>query len=123
MSLLGPVPVHDDTRGRLVAVEFDDLPFVPRRSFVVVAPGHPVSRGGHHAACRELIVVVSGTATVHLRDASGTDTSHHLVTGDRLLVDADHWMSYDLTEATTTLLVLADAPFDTTVRSRKDAEA
>jgi len=67
--------------------------------------------------------VVSGTATVHLRDASGTDTAHHLVTGDRLLVDVEHWMSYDLTDGTTTLLVLADASFDTTVRSRKDTEA
>jgi WxcM-like, C-terminal len=121
MSTVEPVGLYDDDRGRLLAVEFNELPFVPRRAFVVVAPDHPVIRGGHDAACREVIVVVTGTASIHVRDGSGASHDHRLAAGDRLLVDSDAWLSYELHDPSTTLLVLADAPYGDT-HSRRNGD-
>ena len=36
--MTGHVPVFDDERGRLVPVEFNGLPFTPRRVFAVGGP-------------------------------------------------------------------------------------
>ena len=57
-------PVYDDERGRLLPLDLADLPFAPRRVFVVTGPPQGATRGGHAVPCRELVVLVTGAATV-----------------------------------------------------------
>lgn len=54
-----------DMRGSLVAAEFTDLPFEPRRTFVVYGvPGKEV-RGEHaHRECEQFLVCLNGSVTV-----------------------------------------------------------
>ena len=101
-------PVFDDDRGRLVPVDLADLPFVPRRVFVVTGPPEGATRGGHVVPCRELVVLVSGTAT--LRHDGATTTL--AAAGERLLLEPGGEMDYDLAPGGSTILVLADAPYE-----------
>lgn len=57
-----------EQRGTLLALEFSDMPFVPRRTFIVhgVPPG--VSRGGHaHERGEQLLIAIAGEIVVDLR--------------------------------------------------------
>lgn len=102
-----------DSRGQLVAVEHDLLPFRPARTFVVTSESAPVVRGGHPARCRELLVLIAGRAMV---SAKAPDTPVSRVElckpGDALLVAPDDHIDYWLEEPGSVLLVLADRPFD-----------
>lgn len=110
---LVPLALHADRRGALVPLEFDDLPFRPRRVFVVsgVPPG--TIRGRHaQRRGRQLLVCSSGRVTVELRRGARVST----VTLDRpdrgLLVDAGVWAAQTYETAGAVLVVLASEPFD-----------
>jgi hypothetical protein len=54
-----------DMRGSLVAAEFTDLPFMPRRTFVVYGVPSKEVRGEHaHRVCEQFLVCLSGSVTV-----------------------------------------------------------
>jgi len=102
------VPVFDDDRGRLIPLDLDDLPFAPRRVFVVTGPLEGATRGGHPVPCRELVVLVSGAATVRC----GGTTTLLAAPGEQLLLEPGGEMDYDLAPGGSTILVLADAPYE-----------
>lgn len=101
------VPVHTDERGDLLAVELDEVPFDVRRLFVVTAVPAGMTRGGHRADCRELLVLVRGCAEILLNGR----TVVLQTPGDALLVDPDDQLSYRLADESSALLVLADRPW------------
>ena len=71
-------PAFRDLRGNLVAVEFDkDLPFVPRRHFLVYhVSGHKV-RGEHaHRVCRQVLTAVRGSVNVVINDGCDSREIH-----------------------------------------------
>jgi hypothetical protein len=108
-------PVFDDPRGRLVPVEFDGLPFTPERVFVVVAPEEGATRGDHGVPCRELLVLVTGTARVVLTTRRGDDppevAEHHLGRpGEACLIEPGADVVYHLTPGAT-VVVLADQAY------------
>ena len=105
------VRVAQDDRGQLVAVEFDGLPFVPRRSFVVTSDTAPVTRGGHAADCREVIVLVVGR--VELRTVGMGEPRSTVLDSPGALVEVrpGDYIDYDLLEPGSTVLVLADRPY------------
>lgn len=70
------MPLRRDLRGSLVATEFgDDLPFEPRRAFVVFdVPGVEV-RGEHaHRACHQFLVCVRGACALAVDDGRNRET-------------------------------------------------
>ena len=112
-------PAYDDHRGRLVPVEFAGLPFVPVRAFVVAATTGTATRGGHLADCRELIVLVAGTVVVTLTAVGRPPVEHDLcLPGDRLLVEPDQVVRYELGDREAVVLVLADRPFGSDAAAR-----
>ena len=55
------VPTFDDARGRLAPFEFNQLPFVPLRMFVVRDVPVGTTRGGHaHRSQRHLLICLAG---------------------------------------------------------------
>jgi UDP-2-acetamido-3-amino-2,3-dideoxy-glucuronate N-acetyltransferase len=59
----------DDLRGSMVASEFGDLPFVPKRVFTVFGVSNARIRGSHaHRACAQLLVCVSGSLSCIVDD-------------------------------------------------------
>ena len=101
-------PAYADERGVLLPVDLGELPFEARRVFVVTGPAEGARRGGHTVPCRELVVLVSGAATVRHDDEVVELTSP----GDRVLLEPGSEMDYDLAPGGSTVLVLADAAYE-----------
>lgn len=108
-------PVFDEVRGRLVPVEFDRVPFSPQRVFTVVAPEGGATRGDHEVPCRELFVLVTGTArvvlTTRLDGAAAEVVEHHLIrAGEACLLEPGTDVVYHLTGGST-VVVLAERAY------------
>lgn len=102
-----------DSRGVLIPVEFEDLPFVPKRMFWVT---HPAGVRGKHAnlECQQFFYVFSGKVQVSLFDGIGKKT-FELLPGQGLFIDRMIWNAYK-PEADASLtniyVVLASHPYD-----------
>jgi dTDP-4-dehydrorhamnose 3,5-epimerase-like enzyme len=102
-----------DERGTLLPFEFSELPFTPRRVFVVrdVPPG--AVRGRHrHRRSQHLLVCLAGKIDVLLR-YKGEVHSVCLVPAERgLMIDVDVWAQQTYVLPDSVLLVLASTPYD-----------
>jgi hypothetical protein len=109
--------VHVDTRGALLPVELGDVGFPVRRVFVVSAPGQGAERGGHEVSCRELVVLISGSAKVEVRGRSDrpSETVALVRPGDAVALEPGEYMTYRLAVASS-VLVLAEEPYGDEVR-------
>lgn len=116
MTALVPVamPLFEDDRGKLSFGETGaQLPFQPRRYFIVYDCETGVLRGGHaHRRCDQFLIAVAGSVTVTTDD--GTDRAEHILDRpDRgLHIPPGIWgeQRYDGPDAR--LLVLASEPYD-----------
>jgi len=107
------VPNIVEQRGTLLALEFSDIPFVPRRTFVVhsVPPG--VSRGRHaHKRGEQLLIAIAGEIVVELRyedvehRISLTESTQALLIGPRV------WARQTYTTPGAILMVHASEAYD-----------
>ena len=102
-----------DARGTLQPLDFDALPFAPRRLFFVHDVPAGAVRGEHaHRTARQLLFRLAGTIDVELRTA---DDGARVVLdrSDRgLLLEPGVWAAQTYRGADAGLLVLADEPFD-----------
>jgi hypothetical protein len=108
------VPLRRDLRGSLVAAEFeDDVPFTPRRSFLVFdVPGSEI-RGEHaHRTCHQFLVCVRGSCSVIVDDGSRRETLRldHPTLG--LHVPPMVWCAQFKHTPDAVMLVLASHPYD-----------
>lgn len=73
-----------DSRGNLTAVEFkDELPFVPRRFFIVSQVPSQTARGEHaHRTCEQVLTILSGSVVVMIDD--GKDRMQILLSDPRI---------------------------------------
>jgi len=105
----------DPERGQLLAADLGDIPFPVKRVFVVVAPGRPVSRGGHVVTCKQLICLVEGSALIRtsvIRN-NATVTTEHLLEhpGDSFLLSEGTFIDYDLHTPNSEIIVFASEAF------------
>lgn len=99
--------VHVDDRGRLLAMELDQVAHPVQRIFVVTDCPAGVERGHHPVPCRQTIVLVAGGVVVWLDDAR-----HRLEEpGERLSLPVGAYVRYTLDGPASTLVVLAEAPY------------
>tara|TARA_B100000963_G_C22456390_1_gene593550 strand:+ start:429 stop:860 length:432 start_codon:yes stop_codon:yes gene_type:complete len=70
------LPVFDDMRGSLVAVESgQDIPFELKRIFYISDLKNDKSRGGHaHKTLSEIIICLSGSLRVNVKDGTNYKT-------------------------------------------------
>jgi hypothetical protein len=107
------IPVFDDERGRVVPVEHAaaGLPFVPRRSFVICNVPRGQRRAEHVMTCDEVLVLVSGSLAVVVRE-DGRETRYALdAPGAALHVPEGLWVGLRDFARGTVLLVLAAQPY------------
>jgi acetyltransferase-like isoleucine patch superfamily enzyme len=106
--------VAEDLRGRLAAGEFgDEIPFVPRRFFMVFeVPGKDV-RGEHaHRVCEQFLVCVRGSVRVLVDDGTQAEEIE-LASPDRgLYVPAMVWAAQFKYSQDAMLLVFASHHYD-----------
>jgi acetyltransferase-like isoleucine patch superfamily enzyme len=103
----------DDLRGGLVAAEFAELPFVPRRLFTVFGVPSADVRGAHaHRTCEQLLVCVQGSVRAVVDD--GRDLQEFVLDRpDRgLYVAPMLWGTQYRYSADALLLVLASHAYD-----------
>jgi UDP-2-acetamido-3-amino-2,3-dideoxy-glucuronate N-acetyltransferase len=101
-----------DERGTLLPFEFAQLPFAPRRIFVVHSVPAGLSRGGHaHKNCEQLLVALAGEIVVELR-YEGQMQQVPLTVGRALLVGSHVWSKQTYLSADAILLVLASEPYE-----------
>lgn len=108
-----PLRRFNDERGSLLPLEWDALPFEPRRIFTIsgVPPG--TVRGCHgHRTGAQLLVAIAGEIEVRL--AHGSERRTIVLTPDSpaLLVRAGIWFSQTYVSEGVVLLVLASEPYN-----------
>ena len=103
----------NEARGSLTEFDYSNLPFVPRRSFVIanVPPG--TVRGRHaHRKGAQVLVCIQGEVTIN---ATFEGDSVSVVLNDPsvgLFIDAEVWAEQFYRGESTALLVFASLPFD-----------
>lgn len=108
------LPLFEDDRGKLSFGEIGaQLPFEPRRYFLIYDVDSEVVRGGHaHRRCSQFLVAVSGCIEVTTDD--GTERREHRL--DRpnqgLHIPPGIWGEQRYMGADARLLVLASEPYD-----------
>jgi len=111
--VLYPVTTARDLRGSLAAIEFGDLPFVPRRIFTVYGVPNESVRGAHaHRMCAQLLFCMSGEVSCIADD--GTNRQEFRLSGPEagLYLPPMVWgMQYRYT-SDAVLVVMAEHPYD-----------
>lgn len=102
-----------DSRGGLLSVEFEALPFQPVRVFTVSQVPTGQVRGGHaHILCSQILFCVQGEIEVNTYGASGPGRFTLAPHGRGLVVPRLNWASQTYLTPDTCLLVLASHRFD-----------
>jgi acetyltransferase-like isoleucine patch superfamily enzyme/dTDP-4-dehydrorhamnose 3,5-epimerase-like enzyme len=112
--VLYPLTYARDLRGSLSALEFEGLPFAPRRMFAVYGVPDESVRGAHaHRRCGQLLVCMSGEARCIADDGRGSRQAFVLSTSKAgLYLPSMVWgMQYGYTHDAC-LVVLAELPYD-----------
>jgi hypothetical protein len=103
---------HVDDRGSLLPIELATIPFDVQRVFVVHGSTPATERGGHFADCEQILVLLSGTASVrHGSDRAAPTTTELLTPGDAVMLGEDDYIVYNLRDEHSSILVLASSSF------------
>jgi dTDP-4-dehydrorhamnose 3,5-epimerase-like enzyme len=107
------LPAQADVRGSLRPLEFSELPFIPKRLFVVDDVPAGVTRGGHaHASCRQLLLVLAGEVMIELRYKQKQANFLLSANGRAILIEPEVWSRQTYVGEGSVLLVLASEPYD-----------
>jgi len=108
-----PLQRHIDRRGDLLPLEFDRLPFMPRRLFTVSGMAAGTERGGHaHRKGQQLLVCLQGQVDLCLRVRDEEARVTLRPDGDGLLIGPMVWCQQTYAMESTVLLVLSSEPYD-----------
>jgi len=111
------VVTQDDAE--LIAVELASLPFSVKRIFTVGRLGDMRTRGNHLAGCEQKLLLLSGRVDLHLRAGDGSVRDYHLSeAGSSVLIHAEDFVTYELLDADSRIIVLASETYEATESKR-----
>lgn len=106
---------HVDARGALLPLEFDRLPFAPRRLFTVSGVPAGTVRGGHaHREGQQLLLCLQGRIDLCLRLADEEVRTRLTPDGPAALLGPRIWCQQTYVGEGSALLVLSSEPYDPT---------
>jgi len=106
------LPCHEDQRGQLYPLDFQALPFVPLRLFVVSAVPVGTVRGRHaHKSQLQAIVCLAGAIEVELKVASQSVSLLLDHPGRVLLIQPGVWAAQKFIYEHSVELVLASGAY------------
>jgi len=112
-AALLPLAQHDDARGVLLPFEFGDMPFEPRRTFVVRGTTAGTVRGEHsHRSGTQLLICLEGRIEVLLRSRNEEMSVQLQPSAEGLLIGPGIWSRQTYLEAGSLLLVFASERYD-----------
>lgn len=101
-----------DPKGILCPIEFDTLPFGPKRIFYVINVPAGIERGNHaHHTTQQLLICLQGQIEVKLFDGSHTQITT-LNSSESIYVPAMIWDSQTFLTGNDVLLSLASTKYD-----------
>jgi dTDP-4-dehydrorhamnose 3,5-epimerase-like enzyme len=107
------VAAFTDSRGTLTLITAEQVPFSPRRTYVLHDMAVGSVRGGHaNRRQARLLVGISGRSAVTLDDADSTTRQVALLAGHSLLIGPGVWHEIEVLEVGTVILVFADGDYD-----------
>jgi hypothetical protein len=107
------LPRHEDQRGNLYPLDFQALPFAPRRLFVVNAVPAGTVRGRHsHKSQLQAIGCLAGVIEVELKISARSALVVLDQPGRLLLIQPGVWTSQKFIEEHSVELVLASGAYD-----------
>ena len=107
------VPCHEDPRELLAPLNFDALPFAPRRVFVVSGVPAGTVRGRHaHRSQTQALLCPAGSIEVELKAACRASSVLLDRPGLVLVIHPGVWSAQTFIAADTVEMVLASGSFD-----------
>ncbi len=104
---------YDDERGSLFPIEFDKLPFEPKRLYTITGMHTGTVRGEHgHHTCKQLLICLHGSIDVLMRTKSDEVNITLVSNGPGLLIGSGIWSRQTYMTDKSALLVLASEPYD-----------
>jgi dTDP-4-dehydrorhamnose 3,5-epimerase-like enzyme len=101
-----------DNRGNLLPIEFGDLPFIPKRIFVVNNVPKGSVRGNHsHFETVQILICISGEIEVTLHDGF-TEKKNIIYEGEYILVKNLVWDSQKFLSDNSVLLVICSTEYN-----------
>lgn len=102
----------EDSRGSLLPIEFDSLPFIPKRVFIVNNVPLNDIRGEHsHYNTKQLIVCTNGMVKVLLDDGIVKD-EHTLCKNQTILINEMIWDAQQFLTDDAEIVVLCSTKYD-----------
>jgi dTDP-4-dehydrorhamnose 3,5-epimerase-like enzyme len=98
---------HGDSRGGLVVLEDNALPFVPGRIFFMTVPDAGIVRGEHAGTSEQLIIAASGSVSIDLDNGEEQATIRLAENNKALWVRPGIWLRLREFKPGTVLLVAA----------------
>ncbi len=107
------IPKVEDYRGNLAIIEKDVVPFAIKRVYYLFDVPSSAQRGGHaHKEQMELLIAVSGSFDVVLKDGKSTQTVTLNKPDKGLLIKTNVWRELENFSSGSVCLVLNSGEFD-----------
>jgi UDP-2-acetamido-3-amino-2,3-dideoxy-glucuronate N-acetyltransferase len=104
--------VFADERGSLLPVEFDSLPFEPKRMFIVKDVPYGEIRGNHaHYKTQQLLICTRGIVDVIMHDGKEEEV-YKLNENESILIPEMVWDSQRFLENDSQILVICSTKYD-----------
>jgi hypothetical protein len=103
---------HEDSRGKLVSVEFSRIPFSVNRYFAISINNTDFTRGGHaHKECWQAFFASHGSLKLVIKNLSGT-LQFDLKGEELLIVPPYNWCEIHFNEVDSVMGVFASHSYD-----------
>lgn len=105
--------IFSDRRGDLIPIEFDKIPFVPKRCFVIDNVSLGEVRGRHrHKECLQYLICTNGKVQVKLRQEITLYYGKFILKKGESVFIGKMWNELMFLEAGSRVLVLCSHPYD-----------
>ena len=85
--------INSDPRGNLGVINFDQIPFVPKRFFWLFGIPEDTPRAGHgHKNCEQFLMCQSGTINIKITDRNLSSHYFNLEPGDCVHLKTFNWL-------------------------------
>lgn len=112
-TIMITIPTIEDYRGNIAVVEADVAPFEIKRVYYLYDVPSSASRGGHaHRTLQQLLIPLSGSFDVILRDGHETQVVTLNKPDRGLLIKSNVWRELDNFSSGAVCLVIASEVFD-----------
>jgi hypothetical protein len=101
------------TNGSLSAIEFESLPFIPKRVYWISDVGLGQTRGSHaHKELSQFIFAIKGSCEINLFDGAKSFDFSLSELGSGVLINPRWWRTLTNFSPGAIIQVLADLPYD-----------